>query len=113
MSPTTLPGGYLLEQDERIDPLAIINEVARGLKVSPADVVGDERIPKIVMARSTAMAVMRELTDLSYPAIGELFGRHHTTVMHHVESVKADPRRSRAVALVIEQLTGKPAEEVP
>lgn len=103
--------GYLLEAEGQMDPSDIVAEVARGFNVTFAEVIGDDRRRHIVRARKTAMAVIREMTDLSFPAIGELFGKDHTTVMHHCESVKADPRRARAVALVIEQLTGKPAEE--
>ncbi|MFM8721271.1 MAG: helix-turn-helix domain-containing protein, partial [Acidimicrobiaceae bacterium] len=36
-----------------------------------------------------AMYVVRELTDLSYPAIARLFGgRDHTTVIHAVEKTQ-------------------------
>ena len=36
------------------------------------------------------MYVFRELTDLSFPAIGKEFGnRDHTTVMHAVNKVEA------------------------
>jgi chromosomal replication initiator protein len=34
------------------------------------------------------MYVFRELTDLSYPSLGRLFGgRDHTTVIHAVEKI--------------------------
>jgi chromosomal replication initiation ATPase DnaA len=41
--------------------------------------------------RQIAMALTYELTPLSYPAVGRLFGnRDHTTVMYAVERVKED-----------------------
>jgi chromosomal replication initiator protein len=101
------PEGYLLADDGQTDVADIVAEVARGFNVTFGDIIGDSRRYHIVKARKTAMAVIRELTDLSYPAIGELFGKDHTTVMHHVASVKADPQRARAVALVVQELTGR------
>ena len=42
----------------------------------------------LVKARQISMYVMRELTDLSYPAIASVFGgRDHTTVMHAVKKI--------------------------
>lgn len=101
--------GYLLEAEGQIDPSDIVAEVARGFNVSFAQVIGDDRRQNIVRARKTAMAVIRELTDMSYPAIGEMFGKDHSTVMHHVETARSDPRRARAVQLVIERLTQQEA----
>jgi chromosomal replication initiator protein len=43
----------------------------------------------LVNARQIAMYVIRELTDLSYPAIAREFGgRDHTTVIHAVEKIR-------------------------
>ncbi len=54
------------------------------------------------------MAVVRAATDLSLPAIGEVFDRDHTTVMHHVAKVMADPEMAEAVRLVVEELSPPP-----
>ncbi len=44
----------------------------------------------LVKARQISMYVMRELTDLSYPAIASIFGgRDHTTVMHAVKKISS------------------------
>lgn len=52
------------------------------------ELVGKRRSQNIVKPRQIAMYLCRELTDLSLPKIGELFGgRDHTTVMHAVEKV--------------------------
>lgn len=42
------------------------------------------------LARSVAYALIRQLTRLSYPEIGWVFGRHHTTVMHGVDRAPLD-----------------------
>ena len=54
------------------------------------DIKGKSRRRPLVTARQIGMYVMRELTDLSYPAIAREFGgRDHTTVIHAVEKIKA------------------------
>jgi chromosomal replication initiator protein len=41
------------------------------------------------MCRQVAMYLCRELTDLSLPKIGSLFGsRDHTTVIHSIDKVQ-------------------------
>ena len=52
------------------------------------DICGKSRRRPLVTARQTGMYVMRELTDLSYPAIAREFGgRDHTTVIHAVDKI--------------------------
>lgn len=46
----------------------------------------------VVRARMLACWMLRE-TGKSFPEIGRLFGRDHTTVMHACRSVAADPAR--------------------
>jgi chromosomal replication initiator protein len=52
----------------------------------------------LVTARQVGMYVVREMTDLSYPAIAREFGgRDHTTVMHAVEKVGALMKERRQI----------------
>jgi hypothetical protein len=44
------------------------------------------RIPELIVARQEAMYQCARLTVLSYSAIGRLFGRDHTTIMHGVRA---------------------------
>ena len=48
------------------------------------DVLGPCRRRPVVYARHRAMFICRRHLGLSYPVIGRLFGRDHTTVMHGV-----------------------------
>jgi chromosomal replication initiator protein len=62
---------------------AIMLETAKFYSVTIDDLTGQSRSRTLVTARQVAMYLCRELTDLSLPKIGELFGgRDHTTVMH-------------------------------
>ncbi len=102
------PDGYLIQHRDELEPADIISEVARGFKLTFSDIVGSSRQRHITVARACAMAVIREATSLSYPAIGEIFERDHTTVMWNVQRVMSDPELSRAVHLVVEELSPPP-----
>jgi Bacterial dnaA protein helix-turn-helix len=67
----------------RLDPSIILSEVAAYFGVSVEDLRSTERSRPIVQARTIAMYLVRDLTDLSLPRVGAIFGgRDHTTVLH-------------------------------
>ncbi len=67
----------------------LLAEIADFVGFSVDEIKGKSRQRPLVTARQTAMYVVRELTDLSYPAIARLFGgRDHTTVIHAVEKTQ-------------------------
>jgi chromosomal replication initiator protein len=65
---------------------------------------GPLRRQRLVHARHLAMYVVREKTDLSFPAIAKAFGgRDHTTVIHAVNKIAelifaADERMCKQLA---------------
>lgn len=65
----------------------IISEVARTYNVSENDILSNRRTKNLVLARQVAMFIARETTDLSYKAIGECFGKDHTTVLYNVNQI--------------------------
>jgi chromosomal replication initiator protein len=72
-----------------LSPEDIISTAAASYGYSPADLTGPSRRQPLVTARQIAMYLCRELTNLSLPKVGALFGgRDHTTVLHAVEKVK-------------------------
>lgn len=74
--------------------------------VSIDDMCGEKRDKQFVAARQIAMYLCRELTDLSLPKIGQLFGgRDHTTVMHADRKIRAQMNEQRAVFNQIVELT--------
>ena len=46
------------------------------------------RTAALALARQVAMYIARETTNLSYKAIGESFGKDHTTVLHNVKCIE-------------------------
>lgn len=75
-------------QPEPIKIERIIDEVARTYNVSESDILSSRRTSSLVLARQVAMYIARETTDLSYKAIGENFGKDHSTVLHNCSKIE-------------------------
>ena len=72
-----------------ITPKLILDETSAMFDFSVEEICGKSRRRPLVAARQIAMYVVRELTDLSYPAIAREFGgRDHTTVIHACEKIR-------------------------
>jgi chromosomal replication initiator protein len=68
---------------------AMIADVARRHGLTYRDVVGPCRDQRTVRARREAIALVRQAKPhLSYPQLGRLFGRDHTTILHHLSMRK-------------------------
>lgn len=79
-----------------ISPLQIINATATYYKISPEELLGSGRQQAVAMARQIAMHICRELTNLSLPKIGQVFGgRDHTTVMYATKKISSEMREKR------------------
>ncbi len=73
-----------------ITPGVILDKTSEMFGFPVEELQGKSRRRPLVIARQVAMYVVRELTDLSYPAIAREFGgRDHTTVIHAVEKIGA------------------------
>lgn len=66
----------------------IVSEVAHTYNVTENDILSNRRTAALALARQVAMYITRETTDLSYKAIGEYFGKDHTTVLHNVAKIE-------------------------
>ncbi|MBR0466175.1 MAG: chromosomal replication initiator protein DnaA [Clostridia bacterium] len=88
----------------------IISEVARTYNVSENDILSNRKTADLVLARQVAMYISRETTDLSYKAIGESFGKDHTTVLYNVnrveEFLKTRPYEKELIDDIIKNLLG-------
>jgi chromosomal replication initiator protein len=61
----------------------VIDTVADHFGLEPYDLERNSRIPAIVHARFTAWYILRNLTDMSLPALGQRFGGfNHSTVLN-------------------------------
>ncbi|HET6920552.1 MAG TPA: chromosomal replication initiator protein DnaA [Jiangellaceae bacterium] len=72
------------------------------------DLQGTSRSRVLVTARQIAMYLCRELTELSLPKIGQLFGgRDHTTVMHAERKIRHLMAERRSVYNQVTELTNR------
>jgi chromosomal replication initiator protein len=73
--------------------------VAEYFKIKISDMLSKKRSRNYSKPRQLAMALTRELTNLSFPEIGEAYGgRHHTTVMHACEEIEQLRLSNQSVA---------------
>lgn len=69
----------------------IISTVAEHFNISIQDMKGSKRNSEIVQPRQISMYLCREMTNLSFNAIGESLGKKdHSTVMHGIRKVEDD-----------------------
>lgn len=80
----------------------IDNAVRSLFAITAHELRGASRDRRVCYPRQAAMALARQRTRLSLPAIGQWYGRDHTTVLHAVRSVAGDPDRRGAMMLAIE-----------
>jgi chromosomal replication initiator protein len=80
--------------------------VADYYKIKVAEMHSKKRSRNFSRPRQIAMSLARELTNHSFPEIGEAFGnRHHTTVMHACEEVEQLRLNDQTIARDIGFLT--------
>ena len=103
--------------DTRPEPVKIekiIAEVAKTYNVSESDILSNRRTSALALARQVAMYIARETTNLSYKAIGESFGKDHTTVLYNVNRIenflKDKPYEKELVDDIIRNLTSEATE---
>ncbi len=66
----------------------IIFQVSKTFSVSEKDIISKRKTAAVAFARQVAMYIARETTELSYKAIGESFGKDHTTVLYNVQKIE-------------------------
>jgi chromosomal replication initiator protein len=92
--------------EKRISPETVIQAAAKYYSISYPDMLSSKRTMNIAKARQVAMYMIREMTDLSLPAIGEaLGGRNHSTVIHACTKIKEEEEASPVMHGEIAQIT--------
>jgi len=105
---TVLKDLITLDDDNVISPVDIINTTAAYFKLSVEDLYGSSRSQAVAIARQIAMYLCRELTNLSLPKIGQLFGnRDHTTVMYANKKISDLMQERRSIYNQVTELTSR------
>jgi chromosomal replication initiator protein len=105
---TVLKDLITLDEDNVISPVDIINHTAEYFKLTVDDLYGSSRSQAVATARQIAMYLCREMTNLSLPKIGQLFGnRDHTTVMYANKKIAELMKERRSIYNQVTDLTSR------
>ncbi len=105
---TVLKDLVLTEDTNVVSPVDIINITATFYQLTVDDLYGSSRSQTIALARQVAMYLSREMTNLSLPKIGQLFGnRDHTTVMYANKKISELMKERRSIYNQVTELTSR------
>jgi chromosomal replication initiator protein len=96
------------ERSTETTPVEEIQQrVAQGFGISRAELVGSSRAATPLRARQVAIFLTRELTDLSLPQIGRLYGgRDHSTVLNSLRRLEASLTSDSELSAKVQELRG-------
>lgn len=98
----------LTEEANVVSPNEIIGQTAQYFELTVDDLYGSSRSATIALARQIAMYLCREMTNLSLPKIGQLFGnRDHTTVMYANKKIGELMKERRSVYNQVTDITSR------
>jgi chromosomal replication initiator protein len=93
---------------EEITPPIIMAVIAEYFEITLEELCGPGKTKALAQARQIAMYLCRELTDLSLPRIGQIFGgRDHTTVMHADKKIRKELTEQRRTFEQVQELTSR------
>ena len=98
----------IVETQKRITVDLIQRKVAEYFEVRPSDMTAKRRSKNVVYPRHVAMYLSREMTELSYPEIGDQFGgRDHTTVLHAYKKIQKDLKKDQKSKSLVDKLVSE------
>ena len=93
------------EEDKKINIEYIQKIVARYFNIQVSDVNAKKKVKSVSFPRQIAMYLTRELTDYSFPEIGDKFGgRGHATVIHACSKVRNRLKEDVEIKKLVEKL---------
>lgn len=78
----------LLPDDRATNAADIIRFVAQHYGIRVADLKGRSNRRSIALPRQVAMFLIRDILEISFPEIGKIFSKHHSTIMYAVDNVQ-------------------------
>jgi chromosomal replication initiator protein len=87
------------------EPEEIQRAVAQSFGLAQGDLTGPSRAAAPVRARQVAILLTREMTDLSLPQIGRLYGgRDHSTVLNAIRRVESEAAADETLSRRLDDL---------
>ncbi|MFH0732832.1 MAG: chromosomal replication initiator protein DnaA [Candidatus Omnitrophota bacterium] len=93
------------EENKEISIKSIQKAVSEYFNISVAEIKSKRRTKSVALPRQVAMYLSRELTDNSFPEIGNLFGgKDHTTILHAHEKIKKEVINNKNIKESIDKI---------
>jgi len=97
--------------------LAVIAKVAQYFSISAEAILLPDRTPRVVLARGAAMWLYRLFAGASYPELGRLFRRHHTSALYAITKIDAKRQQSATFAAWLDRTlvvlrNGRPRQQL-
>ena len=104
----TILKDIIKDNEQAVAPERIRSIVANHYKIKISDMDSPKRNAEITLPRQVAMYLCREVTDLSLPKIGKLFGnRHYSTVIHAIDKIEEQLKYDDSLYESIETIKAK------
>ncbi len=82
----------------------IFSAIEKKYDVSKNELTGNSRVKNVAQARHVAIYLIKTITDISYPSIGKIFNRNHSTIISSVEVIEKKIASSPAMEIEINEL---------
>ncbi len=82
----------------------IFTAVYKKYNIKKEDILGERRTKDIAQARHIAIYLIRQITDMSFPGIGKILNRNHTTIISSIETVEKKIISSQSFSMEIDEL---------
>lgn len=94
----------VVHNKNRVLSIEYIQEVvSKYFDITIDDLKGSRRSSDVVFPRQIAMYLCKSVAQISYPKIGQAFGkRDHSTVMHACEKIETDMKNNSNTKLIVE-----------
>lgn len=84
----------------------IISTTASFFSLESSDIKGQARAKEVSYARQVAIYLTRDMTNASFPAIGDAFGnRKHTTILYAFEKIKEEMQTNKMLSEQINEIS--------
>ena len=102
------------EQERVVEPIGprVVTAVERHFELAPGSLVGVRRHARVARPRQVAMYLCRA-ASMTFPRIGDLLRRHHSTAMFGCRKVESLIASDAALALIVETLMTELAIPTP
>lgn len=92
------------QDDESVDATRIIDTVCKFFNVKKEELLARKRTKNIAEARQVAMYLISEMINIPLEAVGNIFGKDHSTVIYAKNKVQDDMAKSKKLEIQINDI---------